>query len=167
MNILEEASSKANVNVVNIPSSDAVLVTSIGDRAFFNCNQARATISKSGTNLRRANWGPAWWNILAAAVGLLVVLNTETQRAAAATNDSVGTKPAKASIPWSELGAKVGAGYQGDGLAIVRTAEGARLRCVFQRLEAEAAREGLWLTSTATNAPNNRFRVVATALGRV
>src|SRR5256885_323542 len=33
--------------------------------------------------------------------------------------------------------------------------------------EGEATREGLWLTSTVTNAVNDRFRVVATAVGRV
>ena len=61
---------------------------------------------------------------------------------------SADTAPAKASqaIPWSQLGAKAGADYQGDGLAVSPTAEGARLRCVFQRLEGEATHEGLWLT---------------------
>jgi len=61
---------------------------------------------------------------------------------------------------------KAGADYQGDGLAISPTTVGARLRCVFQRLEAEATREGCWLTSTATAAVNDRFRIVAVALGR-
>src|SRR5437867_2440171 len=65
-------------------------------------------------------------------------------------------------LPWSQLGAKAGADYQGDGLAVSPTAEGARLRCVFQRLEGEATREGLWLSSTVTNAMNDRFRVTAT-----
>ena len=55
---------------------------------------------------------------------------------------------------------------RGDGLAVVPTAEGARLRCVFQRLEGEATREGMWLTSTVTNAVNDRFRVVAADVGR-
>jgi hypothetical protein len=35
-----------------------------------------------------------------------------------------------------------------DGLAVSPTEGGAGLRCVFQRLEGEATREGLWLTST-------------------
>src|SRR5580765_6651480 len=70
-------------------------------------------------------------------------------------------------IPWSELGAKAGADYQGDGLGVMPTADGARLRCVFQRLEGDATREGLWLTSTVTNAVNERFRVVAAQVGRV
>src|SRR5437667_3166844 len=69
-------------------------------------------------------------------------------------------------LPWSQIGAKAGADYQGDGLAVSPTAEGARLRCVFQRLEGEATWEGLWLTSTVTNAVNDRFRVMATAVGR-
>src|SRR5207249_2076033 len=81
----------------------------------------------------------------------------------AAASDSAGTAPAKNSsaIPWSQIGAKAGADYQGDGLAVIPTAEGARLCCVFQRLEGEATREGLWLTSAVTNGTNDRFRVVA------
>jgi len=35
-------------------------------------------------------------------------------------------------IPWSQIGAKAAADYQGDGLAISPTAEGARLRCVLR-----------------------------------
>ncbi len=69
-------------------------------------------------------------------------------------------------LPWSQLGAKAGADYQGDGLAVSSTADGARLRCVFQRLQGEVTREGLWLTSTVTNAVNDRFRIVAAAVGR-
>src|SRR5437879_704966 len=59
---------------------------------------------------------------------------------AAAAEGPAATSPAKTSlaIPWSQVGAKAGADYQGGGLTIVTTAEGARLRCVFQRLEGEA-----------------------------
>src|SRR6266404_1350883 len=87
---------------------------------------------------------------------------------AAAASDSAEPASAKTSqsIPWSQLGAKASTDYQGDGLAVIPTADGARLRCVFQRLEGEATREGLWLTSTATNALGDRFRIVATAVGR-
>src|SRR6266566_1382460 len=86
--------------------------------------------------------------------------------------DSADTAPAKTSIPWSQLGVPqggTGADYKGDGLAVIATAEGARLRCVFQRLEGEATREGLWLTSTVippSGTVNDRFRIVATAVGR-
>src|SRR6266568_1208914 len=69
-------------------------------------------------------------------------------------------------FPWSQLGAKAGADYQGDGLAVSPTVEGARLRCVFQRLEGEATREGLWLTSTVTNAVDDRFRVTGYSVAR-
>ena len=41
---------------------------------------------------------------------------------------------------WSQIGARAGADYQGDGLAIIATGEGARLRCAFQKLEGEATR---------------------------
>src|SRR6266404_324276 len=87
---------------------------------------------------------------------------------AAAEEDSADTTPAKASqaIPWSQIGAKAGADYRGDGLAVSPAAEGARLRCVSQRLEGEATRQGLWLTSTVTNAVSDRFRIVAAAVGR-
>src|SRR2546428_7716061 len=71
---------------------------------------------------------------------------------AAAAADPADTAPAKTSIPWSQIGAKAGAEYQGEGLAVMPTGTGARLRCVFQRLEGEATSEGLWLTSTVTNA---------------
>ena len=72
-----------------------------------------------------------------------------------------------ATIPWNQIGAKAGANYQGDGLAVNRTTQGAHLRCVFQRLDGEATPERLWLTSTATNAVNDRFRMTAAAVGRV
>jgi hypothetical protein len=69
-------------------------------------------------------------------------------------------------IPWDALGAQAGAGYHGDGLAVMPAGSGARLHCVFQRLDGEATAEGLWLTSTFTNTASDRFRVTATALGR-
>jgi hypothetical protein len=88
---------------------------------------------------------------------------------AAATEDTPDAPAATtaAAIPWAGLGAKAGADYKGDGLDVIPTTGGARLRCIFQRLEGEATREGLWLTSTATNAVTDRFRLVATETGRV
>ena len=70
-------------------------------------------------------------------------------------------------IPMSEVGAKAGAQYHGDGLSVAPTPEGARLGCVFQKLEGQVTREGLWLTSTAENSNGGRFRVVASEVGRV
>src|ERR1039458_9763964 len=77
----------------------------------------------------------------------------------AATNDA-------AAIPWNQIGAKAGADYTGDGLAITPTESGARLHCVFQRLDGEVTSQGLWLTSTITNGINDRFRVTAVEIGR-
>ncbi len=71
-----------------------------------------------------------------------------------------------APIPMDQLGAVAGKQYQGDGLSVAATPEGARLRCVFQKLEGEATPEGLWLTSTSDAARGERFRVVARAVGR-
>ena len=59
---------------------------------------------------------------------------------AAATENSADTAPATTAIPWSQLGAKAGANYQSDALAVIPTVGGARLRCDFQRLEGEATR---------------------------
>ncbi len=64
-------------------------------------------------------------------------------------------------IPWSEIGARATADYQGDGLSVGASGDGAILKCVFQRLEGEATPEGLWLTSTASDETRDRFRVVA------
>ena len=69
-------------------------------------------------------------------------------------------------IPWNQIGAKAGANYQGDGLAVTPTADGARLRCIFQSLDGEATTGGLWLTSTVTNQTGDRFQVKAASLGR-
>lgn len=69
-------------------------------------------------------------------------------------------------IPLDQLGAVAGKQYQGGGLAVTATPDGARLRCVFQRLEGQATSEGLWLTSTAESPSAERFRIVAVAVGR-
>jgi hypothetical protein len=86
----------------------------------------------------------------------------------AQAENSADILSAKASqtIAWSEIGAKAGADYQGDGLAVSPTADGTRLRCIFQRLEGEATREGLWLISTAEGNSGDKFRVSATAVER-
>jgi hypothetical protein len=65
---------------------------------------------------------------------------------------------APSAILWNEIGSKAGANYQGDGLAVTPTGSGARLHCVFQRLDGEATPQGLWLTSTLTNTVNDCSR---------
>ncbi|HRI16645.1 MAG TPA: hypothetical protein PLX89_26940 [Verrucomicrobiota bacterium] len=69
-------------------------------------------------------------------------------------------------IPWDQIGAKAGAKYRGDGLAMAATDSGARLRCAFQRLEGQATGEELWLTSVVPGQPEDRFRIMASAVGR-
>ncbi|MCX6917216.1 MAG: hypothetical protein NT167_29960 [Verrucomicrobia bacterium] len=92
-----------------------------------------------------------WLGLAVAGLALVLI---ETVRAANTT------------IPFSEIGAKATADYQGDGLTVTATDWGARLHCVFQRLDGEATSEGLWLTSTVTNHPGERFRVRAVRVGR-
>lgn len=70
-------------------------------------------------------------------------------------------------IPLDQLSAVAARQYSGDGLAKIPTAQGAHLRCVFQKLEGEATSEGLWLTSTVTGAVTDRFPVRASSIGRV
>jgi len=112
-------------------------------------------------------------NLLQASLwfGVLVMLcvafpGKSDQRAALPTPDGSPAKQGEA-IPWSQIAAKAGVNYQGEGLAVTATTEGARLRCIFQKLEGEATSDGLWLTSTVPDKPNDRFRVKATAVGRV
>ena len=66
-----------------------------------------------------------------------------------------------------QLGAVAGKQYQGDGLSVAATPDGARLRCAFQRLEGQVTRDGLWLRSTADGSSGERFRVRAVAVGRI
>src|SRR6266542_4437848 len=83
---------------------------------------------------------------------------------AGAPEDSAHTT--ETCIPWPQIGARAGANYQGDGLALIPAVDGARLRCIFQRLEGEATGEGLWITSTVEGRQSCRFRVIAHAVGR-
>jgi hypothetical protein len=59
-----------------------------------------------------------------------------------------------------------GAPYSGDGLRITPMEHGAWVHCAFQRLDGEATREGLWLSSTVPDQLNDRFRVKAVAVSR-
>ena len=74
-----------------------------------------------------------------------------------------GTQPA--AIPFSDIGARATANYQGEALGATATADGARLRCGFQKLEGQATTEGLWLESTKPGGAG-RLRLVAVAVGR-
>ena len=101
------------------------------------------------SNLRRYSWSGLNWLLLTAAL-------TGTAGPA--------RKAPPVAIPFSDVGARATAGYQGDALGVTATADGARLRCGFQKLEGHATPEGLWLESTA--AGGGRLRLTATALWR-
>ncbi|MGJ8641836.1 MAG: leucine-rich repeat protein [Luteolibacter sp.] len=84
-----------------------------------------------------------------------------------ATEPIATQNPAQSeSIPWSEIGSAATADYSGDGLSVSSTDSGAKIRCIFQKLEAEVTSEGLWLSSTADDSSSERFRVLATSVGR-
>jgi hypothetical protein len=82
---------------------------------------------------------------------------------AAAGHDRISIPSAMVRQQWGEPANTV---FTGDELTVTSTATGVILRCSFQRLEGEATSEGLWLTSTVPTPSNNRFRVVATEVGR-
>jgi len=86
--------------------------------------------------------------------------------------DPVSAPPASptasTAIPLDQLGTAAQKQYSGDGIGITPTANGARLEALFQRLEAKATPEGLWLTSTAEadSGKDTSFRVRAMAIER-
>jgi hypothetical protein len=73
--------------------------------------------------------------------------------------------PPPASAPTNEIGAMADRRYSGDGLTVVPTASGARLHSAFQKLNGDATRGGLWITSTS-GGDDGRLRLMAAALGR-
>ncbi|MGA7413917.1 MAG: hypothetical protein WBW33_25800, partial [Bryobacteraceae bacterium] len=102
----------------------------------------------------RSNYTDNLWNSFNWLLAALAMALAPPARAAAPP----------AAIPFSDIGARA-AGYQGGALGVTATADGARLRCGFQKLEGHATPEGLWLESTAPGAAG-RIRLTATALGR-
>lgn len=76
----------------------------------------------------------------------------------------------ESSIAPGELGAAAQRHYQGDGIGIEPTVEGAHLRARLQKLEAAATRDGLWLTSTEKTpalGSTQPFRIRAASVGRL
>lgn len=71
-----------------------------------------------------------------------------------------------APIPFDQIATVAGKNYSGDGLSLYPAQDGAHLHCTFQRLDARATKQGLWLTSTLNGATGKPFRVLARALGR-
>lgn len=71
-----------------------------------------------------------------------------------------------ASIPLDRISAVASEQYSGDSLSVVSSPDGALLDCAFQRLNAHATAEGLWITSTVDGAKGEPFRVIARTVGR-
>jgi hypothetical protein len=107
----------------------------------------------------------AYRGVASARSGILILLPGLLAMSVTQAADRAATDTPSA-IPWSEIGAKAGADYKGDGLVVTPTESGARLHCVFQRLDGEATSEGLWLISTVTNTVSDRFRVTAMEVDR-
>ena len=100
----------------------------------------------------RRRIGPARLTLLASlALALIVAARAE---------------PPPPAIPFSDIGDRATANYKVDALGITATADGARLRCGFQKLEGRATREGLSLSSTSDDSQGESFRVIANAVGR-
>ncbi len=116
-------------------------------------NTMRDTTSASysmSTSFRR-RFGSELLTLLAAlALALTVPARAETQPSA---------------IPFSVIGARATASYQGDALGVTATPDGARLRCSFQKLDGHVTPEGPWLESTKPGHAG-RLRLSASALGR-
>jgi hypothetical protein len=108
------------------------------------------SIMNSKRNFTNNSWESFNWLLAALALALIVPARAGTQPAA---------------IPFSDIGARATANYQGDALGVTARADGARLRCGFQKLEGHATPEGLWLESTKPGAAG-RFRLVAVTVGR-
>ena len=108
--------------------------------------------SSMNTKLNFTNNSWKHFNRLSAALALALIVPARA-----------GTQPA--AIPFSDIGARSTANYQGDALGITATTDGARLRCGFQKLAGQATTEGLWLESTKPGAAG-RLRVTASALCR-
>ena len=100
-------------------------------------------------------------SFMLAAAALLPVGVTRAQSPLPASHPAHKSEP----IPLAQLGAVAGRQYQGDGLSVTATPDGARLRCVFQRLEGQATPKGLFLESTVPGALA-KLHLRATAFGR-
>jgi hypothetical protein len=132
-----------------------------------NCNQRgagrlvgnrRDALSLRGSKIRRCA-------LTTGLVRLLLVGGVHAALAVAQEKELAGPVRQSEPIPFDQVGAAAEKQYSGDGLSVVAAADGARLRSVFQKIEAEATREGLWITSTAPG-EGGRLRLIASAVGR-
>src|ERR1035441_8052577 len=112
-------------------------------------NEREESSMNTKANYTDNSWKTFNWLLAALALALTVPARAETQPAA---------------IPFSDIGARATANYLGDALGVKATADGARLRCGFQKLDGHATAEGLWLESTKPG--GGQLRLVAVAVGR-
>src|SRR5271169_5004063 len=75
--------------------------------------------------------------LLLSAVASYFVVTTAAQAGDAPNTQNTPSRKTE-TIPWNQIGAKAGADYKGEGLSVAATRAGARLQCVFQRLDGEA-----------------------------
>src|SRR5438093_13432048 len=66
---------------------------------------------------------------------ITLALATTFAQAALAPQTQAASAAKSEPIPTDQIGSVAGKQYSGDGLAVAATPNGARLRCVFQRLE--------------------------------
>src|SRR5262245_38634062 len=99
--------------------------------------------------MKRESTNVAGWAFMA-----WLVLSFVSSAAIPANPAGLDSAQSMPPISWGELGAKATAQYSGDGLAVSATANGARLRCIFQKLEGEVTSEGLRLSSTISGSSN-------------
>jgi hypothetical protein len=114
----------------------------------------------------QAQGGGALWNNRPSSSTPKAVATMDVGEAAPTNPTRSDTAGQPQPIAWNKLGAKATAQYSGDGLAVSATANGARLRCAFQKLEGDATREGLQLRSITAGASNNVFGLTAISVGR-
>src|SRR5881397_2499014 len=122
-----------------------------------------APVSRSATNQRSR--GLPMNTTLAFALAVMAAGLSQPLPAQPNPIASAGTE-CEASIPLDQIGATAEKQYSGDGLSLCAIEGGARLRCVFQKLDGEATAQGLWLISTGTNRVIDRFRVTAALVER-
>lgn len=111
---------------------------------------------KIGLRNRLFRPGKAGWFSNAVAASIWILGSMIAPAGATPSSPAAEADPEGASIPWEEVGAKAQSQYDGDGLSVETTEEGAVLHSVFQRLRGEATSEGLWLESTVEEAARDQ-----------
>jgi hypothetical protein len=118
-------------------------------------NRSHLGASSNTAPLDLGTWIKGWTAVM---LGMLILSNLGRCDEHAATRIQ--------SIPFEEIGAEAAKAYSGEGLAIIETVTGARLRCDFQKLSGEITDEGLSLRSELGGSVVDEFKIVAVGVGR-